>query len=64
MTADTAVAIRERARARWGKKPPPEIVEPLSMLSALAQQVKPTSVLGPTLNEAALAVSRRLREEK
>lgn len=62
MTAAHATAIRDRALARWGRKVPKELEESMNLLKTLQQQTKPEAVLGPTLNEAALAVSRRLRE--
>lgn len=64
MTAAAAIEIRDRATQRWGRKPPKDIVEQMDMLLTLRQTTKPEAVLGPTLNDAALAVSRRLRKEK
>ena len=64
MTAEAAISIRNRARERWGRRPPSDLAEPLRMLSTLGPLTKPTSVLGTTLSDAALIVARRLREEK
>jgi hypothetical protein len=64
MTAAHASAIRDRALARWGRKVPKDLEEPMGLLSTLQQTAKPEAVLGPALNTAALTISRRLREEE
>lgn len=55
--------MREAAKLRWGKSPPPDLRDALEMLSRITQTSNPEAVLGPTMAAAVNTVSRRLREE-